>query len=366
MELKVTQQNLAKALNIVSKIANIKTQMPILDNILLKTEDNRLLIASTNLEIAITQYIGAKITKPGSITIPARIMTEFVNSLPADVIDLKVDGTHLKINSGKFSSTINGIEADEFPDLPTIDEENAIHLNFDVDLFKQSIAQTLISTSSDISRPVLTGVLWKTFDNNLYFASTDGYRLSEKKIMPLEQEIEIVIPTQTLQEVIRSIDDQSKEIEVIFNESQVRFMIGDTEIISQLLDGTFPDYRRLIPQQNEIRVIANKSEFSKVVKISSYFTQHTSNGVIISADLDNQNMIFKSVASEIGENSSEIAAEVAGDSGTISLNAKYLTDALAVMNGNEINFDFNGKIAPCIIRPKDQDDYLHIIMPLKS
>ncbi len=365
MELKVTQANLAKALNIVSKIANIKTQMPILDNILLKTENNRLLIASTNLEIAITQYIGAKISKPGSITVPARIMTEFVNSLPNEIIDLEVDNQHLKITSGKFSSIINGTEADEFPDLPTIDQKQSNNLSFDVDIFKQAVNQTIIAASNDISRPVLTGVLWKVIDKQLYFAATDGYRLVEKKVMPINQNWSIIIPTQTLTEVIRSIDEQSKQVKVLFNESQIRFLIGDTEIISQLIDGEFPNYRQLIPKDNEIKTEVDKNDFVKVVKISSYFTQHSSNGVTITADQEKQSLNFKSVASEIGENSSEVDGQINGD-GVISLNARYLSDALSTINSDKVKFEFKGKLAPCILKPVDQDDYIHIIMPLKS
>ncbi len=365
MKLQVTQANLAKALNIVSKIASIRTQMPILDNILLKTEGNRLLIASTNLEIAITQYIGAKITKPGSITVPARIMTEFVNSLPQDIIDLKLEQNHLQITCKKFSSTINGTDAEEFPDLPTINKDESTNLVFDADIFKQAISQTIVAVSNDISRPEFTGMLWRSIDKQLYFVATDVHRLVEKKVIKVEQDLSIVIPAQTLSEVVRVIDNQVNQVEVLFNDSQIRFLIDDTEIISQLIDKNYLDYRKIIPQDYSTVVEINKSDFAKVVKISSYFSLHSSSGITITADDEKQELIFKSVASEIGENNSQIEAVIKGQ-GVISLNAKYLSDALSNIDGDKIEFKFNNKMTPCVLKPADKKDHIHIIMPLKS
>lgn len=365
MELKVTQENLSKALNIVSKIANMKTQMPILDNILLKTSGNRLLVAATNLEIASTQYIGAKITNQGEITIPAKVVTEFVNNLPSGVIDLVVTNSHLKISSGKFTSIINGVLAEEFPELPTIDEESAIRINLKTADFRQATSQTIIATTNDLARPVLTGVLWQMRDGWLYLAATDSYRLAERKLIEFNQELSAIVPAQTMQEVLRAISDDDDEVEVLFNESQVRFRVGDTEIISQLIEGRFPDYTQLIPKDNDIQIKINKAEFAKVVKIAGFFALHSASGITVTASAETQNLSLKSIASEIGENISEAEAEVVGD-GKITLNSRYLSDALSVIHDDLISFEFKGKLAPCILRPVKQDNYLHIIMPLKS
>lgn len=365
MKLQVTQENLAKALNIVSKIANIKTQMPILDNVLLKTDGNRLLIASTNLEIASTQYIGAKISQAGTITIPARIITDFVNNLPADIIDLTVEGNQLKIVSGKFSSVINGADAEEFPDLPIIDEESATKITLSANLFKEAINQTIIATSSDIARPVLMGVLWRVIDGDLFFVATDGYRLSERKVTKTDYDLDIIIPTQTLQEVLRAMTDQDEEVEILIADNQIRFRVNETEIISQLIEGTFPDYKRLIPDNNSVELNLAKSDFSKAVKIASYFTQHSSNGVTMTIDDDKQTVFLKSIASEIGENISELEAEIKGN-GQITLNSKYLNDCLNIIHDDQIQMEFNGKLAPCVIKSIKDSDFIHIIMPLKS
>lgn len=365
MELKVTQENLSKALNIVSKIANMKTQMPILDNILLRTNDNRLQVAATNLEIASTQFIGAKITKGGEITIPAKVVTDFVNNLPSGVIDMLVTDNHLKITSGKFTSIINGIINEEFPELPTIDETSAIKIELATEDFKQATSQTIVATSNDMARPILTGVLWQMRDNFLYLAATDSYRLAERKMIAFNQPLSVIVPAQTMQEVLRAISEEDEVIEVLFSESQVRFRVGDTEIISQLIDGRFPDYTQLIPKDNDVKIKVNKSEFSKVVKISGFFALHSSSGITLTANSENQNLLLKSIASEIGENISEVEANVNGD-GKITLNSRYLSDALNTINDDMIDFQFKGKLAPCILRPVKQDNYLHIIMPLKS
>ncbi len=366
MELTVTQQNLSKALNIVSRVANIKTQMTILDNILLRTEGNRLLVASTNLEIATTERIGAKIIKPGDITIPTKIVTDFINNLPDGVISLKVENNHLIIKSENYNSTINGIAADEFPELPTINESTAIKYIISTDDFKHAVNQVIISVSVDNSRPTLTGVLWQSNDGILSLVSTDGYRLSEKKLMKTESEISTIVPALTMQEVIRAISESDEEIEVLFSSTQVRFRVGETEIISQLIEGNFPDYKQLIPKDDDIIVKIDRANFIQIAKISSLFAIHSSSGVTISVDEKSNEFTLKSIASEIGENISEAKADVKG-TGKITLNSKYLIDALNVTSGEEIIFEFKSKLAPCLIKNSKKDnDYIHIIMPLKN
>lgn len=366
MELTVTQQNLAKALNIVSRVANMKTQMAILDNILLRTEGNRLLVASTNLEIATTERIGAKVVKPGDITIPARVVTDFINNLPHGVISLKVENNHLIIKSENYNSTINGIEADEFPDLPTIDETTAIKYIISVDEFKSAINQTIISVSNDNSRPILTGVLWQSKDGYLNLVSTDGYRLSEKRLVKTKSELSIIVPATTLQEVMRAISEGDEEVEILFSSTQVRFRVGKTEVISQLIEGSFPDYKQLIPKNNDIIIKINKNDFVQVAKVASLFAVHSSSGVTLSVDDNKNKFSLKSIASEIGENTSEAKAEIKG-SGKITLNSRYLIDALNSVSGKEITFEFSSKLAPCLVKSSAKNsDYIHIIMPLKS
>ncbi len=366
MELTVTQENLNRALSAVGRVASTKTQLPILSNILLRTDGNRLLVAATNLEIASTQYIGAKIVKPGAITIPARLMSEFVSSLPKESITLKVINENLHIECGKYTSTINGYIADDFPELPTINESSSIQYSIKIEDFKHAVSQTIINTSNDSTRPVLTGVYWNSFEGQLYLAATDGYRLSERRLVITKSDVSAIIPTQTLSEVLRNITDESDEIDILFDETQVRFRINDAEIISRLIDGNFPNYRQLVPTSSETTVIINKNDFIRITKIAGLFARESGGSVTLTADKEKNSLSVQSIASQFGENKSDADAKVSND-GNITLNSRYLSEALSVIDGDEVEFSFSGKIAPCIIKStKPETDYYHIIMPLKS
>ncbi len=366
MELSVTQENFSKALSAVGRVASTKTQLPILSNILLRTDGNRLLVAATNLEIATTQYIGAKIVKPGAITVPARLISEFVSSLPKGPIELRIVGENIHISSGKYHSIINGVIADDFPELPTINEESSVTYSINVEEFKQAVSQTILTSSNDSTRPVLTGVYWHSYEGWIYLAATDGYRLSERRLVETTSEVSAIIPTQTLQEVLRTIVDTVDTIDVLFDETQVRFRINDAEVISRLVDGNFPDYRQLIPEKSDIVAVMNKSEFSRVTKVAGLFARESGGSVTVTVDSDKKSVSLHSIASELGENTSELDAEVTGD-GQVTLNSRYLSESLNVVDADTISFSFSGKLSPCIIKSTNADtNYYHVIMPLKS
>lgn len=366
MELSVTQENLAKALSGVGRVASSKTGLPILSNILLRTDSNRLLIAATNLEIASTYHIGAKIITPGAITIPARLVSEFISSLPKGTVDLKVKDSHLTISSGRYKSVINGVIADEFPELPTIDETSSIQYSISATDFKQAVSQTIITSSSDSTRPVLTGVYWHSFEGYLYLAATDGYRLSERRLVETTSEVAAIIPTSSLQEVLRTISDDVSEIDMLFDETQVRFRVGESEITSRLIDGNYPDYRQLIPAESETTVTIDTTEFVRITKIAGLFARESGGSVTLTADNEKQALAVHSIASELGENTSSATAEISHD-GQVTLNSRYLSEALSVIDGSVVEFRFSGKLAPCVLTAKADDvNYKHIIMPLKS
>lgn len=366
MELTVTQENFAKALSAVGRVASTKTQLPILSNILLRTDGNRLLVAATNLEIATTQYIGAKIAKPGAITIPARLISEFVSSLPKGSIELRVVGENMHVTSGKYHSIINGVIADDFPELPTINEENSVTYEINTEDFKQAVSQTVITASSDSTRPVLTGVFWHTYEGWTYLAATDGYRLSERRLVETKSEIAAIIPTQTLQEVLRTISDDCETVNVLFDESQVRFRMNEAEVISRLVDGNFPDYRQLIPPSSDTVAVMNKAEFTRVTKVAGLFARESGGSVTVTVDGEVQTVSLHSIASELGENTSELDAKVTG-AGQVTLNSRYLTEALGVLDAETISFSFSGKLSPVILKSTKEDtNYYHVVMPLKS
>lgn len=366
MELSITQENFARALNAVGRVASNKAGLPILNNILLRTDGNRLLVAATNLEIATTQYIGAKIVKPGAITVPARLISEFVSSLPKDTIELKVVNDNIHLKCGNYTSIINGVIADDFPELPTINEESSISYTINVEDFKQAVSQTIITASSDSTRPVLTGVYWHSHEGQLFLAATDGYRLSERRLVETKSDVSAIIPTQTLQEVLRTIADTSETVDILFDETQVRFRINEAEIISRLVDGNFPDYRQLIPASSETSAVVNKQEFVRVTKIAGLFARESGGSVTMTVDPDKKTVSLHSIASEMGENTSELTAEVQGG-GQVTLNSRYLSEALSVIDDDTITFSFSGKLSPCILKSVKKDtNYYHVIMPLKS
>ena len=366
MELSVTQENLSKALSSVGRVASSKAGLPILSNILLRTDSNRLLVAATNLEVASTHYVGAKVVTPGAITIPARLVSDFVASLPKGPVSLKVKDNHLTLASGGYTSVINGVIADEFPELPTIDEKSSIQYSVNVADFKQAVSQTIVTSSNDSTRPVLTGVYWHSFEGSLYLAATDGYRLSERRLVGTKSEVAAIIPTSTLQEVLRTVSDEVSEVEMLFDETQVRFRVGEAEITSRLIDGNFPPYRELIPATSETELTLETSEFIRITKIAGLFARDSGGSVTLTASKEKGTLSIHSIASELGENTSETKAGVTSD-GQVTLNSRYLAEALSVIDGDTVVFRFSGKLAPCVLTAKVEDvDYKHIIMPLKS
>ena len=365
MKISVTQEKLSRALNLIKDIALSRNELEILNNILLRTDGGRLLIAGTNLEIASTQYIGVKVERPGSITVPARLISEFITNLPSGVVELEVKDDYLTIISGKFSSVINGVVADEYPELPTMHSAEVIEYTVPVDDLKKAIMQTKIAVSADTTRPVLTGVYWHTRNNFLYLAATDGYRLAEKRLMKAEGELSAIIPATTLTEVSKSIGSE-EFITVQFDDTQVCFKTDDVEIVSRLIDGKFPDYVQLIPSSIETKVVIKKADFSPITKVPALFARESGGGVTLTAEKDNALLSIHSIASELGENTSEASADVSDD-GSVTLNSRYILEALGVLDEETILFSFNGKLAPCIIREQVKNpDYTHIIMPLKS
>ena len=367
MELTISQEKLDFALANVSRIASTRSSLPILGNILLRTDGTKLVVASTNLEVAAIHQVGAKIVKPGSITVPARLISEFVHNLPKESITLSEKNHQLHISSGGYSSTINGTIDEEFPELPITDPKTAVSYNITTSDLKSAVNQTIVAASTDSTRPILTGVYWHSFDGYLYSAATDGYRLAEKRIVKTSSDIEATIPTTPLQEVLRTLKDDTEEVQILFTDTQVTFQFDTIEITSRLIDGKFPDYRQLIPVKSDSLFSVQSNEFIRITKIAGLFARESGGGITISADTDKKQISVHSVASEVGENTSEVEVDVNGESGSVSLNSRYLSDALSVIEGDMVTFEFSGKLAPCILTSAVKNpDYKHIIMPLKS
>lgn len=361
MKLQVTQENLSKALTTVARIANTRGTLPILANVLLKTVDNRLTIAATNLDIAITQFIGSKVSQNGAITVPARLMQDFVGSLPSGIIELKLDENKLHITTDKYQSTINGITAEDFPVMPAISGGQS--WSIDSKVLKNGLQQVIVAASSDESRPVLTGIYFHSFEGNLYLVATDSYRLAEKKLIATDLDMKLLIPASAMQDLLRILSDREEAVEITHDDQQVLFRVGDVELVTRLIEGKYPDYRKLIPASFATSATLQRSELANITKVSSLFARESAGSVTINVE-DNQ-VSIRSVASQLGENTSSATADVKGE-GAITLNSRYLMDGLQVMTGETVQFAFNGKLEACVLRSPKTNDYLHLIMPLKS
>lgn len=366
MKIKVTQEKLSKALNNVSRIAIGRVTLPILNNVLIRVDNKKVSLVTTNLDMAVVDFLPVSSSEDGVVTVPAKLLAEFVSNLPkGETIEISSEDTKVTITAGKYSSTINGALADDFPELPEINEDSAVVYKIGVDEFKNSVGQVTIAASNDLTRPALTGVYFNTYDNILAIASTDGYRLAEKKLIDkVESEVKAIVPATSLQEVLRSINDEVEEVEISFNEDLVRFRFGEVEIISKLIDASFPDYQKLIPKDNNIKVTLGREELVRVTKLAALFARSVGGSIICETKSPN---IFsvKSIANEFGENDSEIETKVEVE-GRVNLNSRFLIDALNALEEKEIDFEFSDHIAPIILKNKKSNNYTHIIMPLNS
>lgn len=364
MRLQVTQENLNRALSATARVASSRNQLPILANVLIKTSDNRLSISATNLDIAITQFIGAKVTENGSITVPARLMQDFIGSLPDGTIELRLEENKLHIKTDNYQSVVNGVLADEFPVMPAIEAGESFQLT-SAEL-RRALQQVVFAASADESRPVLTGVLLVGEGNKLRVAATDSYRLAEKTLATkLAKPVTLLVPATAMHDLLRILGDSDDMVNITFDEQQVLFRVGDVELVARMLDGTYPDYQKLIPSSFAVTATLKRSELTNVTKVSSLFARESAGSITIEVDEETAQLSIHSIASQLGENTASASGTIQG-SGSITLNSRYFLDALGAISDEDVVFAFNGKLEPTMLKGVKQTDYIHIIMPLKS
>lgn len=363
MKLQVTQENFNRALSSVARVADNHGTLPVLANVLIKAAKNRLSVAATNLSIGITHYVGAKIESEGVITVPAALLASFVASLPPGVIHLELEDKKLKLTTDQYNSTINGISAEDFPVMPAIEGGETIRVNA-VEL-KRGLQQVVFAASSTDSRPVLSGVFFHSGDGSFYIAATDSSRLAEKTIAAKVPNIELLVPASAMNDLLRTLDDNVETIKIVKDEQQALFSFGDVELVTRLIDSSYPNYKPLIPTKAENSATLRRSELLNIVKVSSLFARETAGSITIELSEEKQNVEIKSLASQLGENDAKVAAKVIG-TGSITLNSRFLIDGINAFNGENIVFSFNGKVEPVLLKDPKADDYVHVIMPLKS
>jgi len=366
MKIKVSQQSLNKALGIVSRVAaGARTTLPILNNVLIRANSKKITLTTTNLDLAAVSFVTGVVENDGVITLPVKVLAEFVSNLPKDEdVLIEVKDEKASIVSGQYKSTINGVSADEFPEIPVLDGKKAVIFRSSADEFKSAVGNVVIASSNDTTRPVLTGIYTYTYEGGLYMVCTDGYRLAEQKyVSGVESEVNVIIPATSAHDVLRSLSPESEEIEIAIDESQVKFSFEETEIISKLIDGSFPDYKQLIPKKTEINAVVEKDKLVRDVKLAALFAREVGGSII--CETKGTKLMISSVANELGENTSEI--EVGDvDDGKVTLNSRFLLDVLNVISDKEVKFGFSSKVSPTVVRGSKDKDYTYIVMPLKS
>jgi DNA polymerase-3 subunit beta len=373
MKLSCLQENLNRGLGTVGRAVATRTTLPITNNVLLATDEGRLKLVATNLEMAISCWIGAKIEEEGAITVPARLLTEFVSSLPSDTIDvaLSPQTKTLGLKCARFEARISGVDAKDFPPIPSVDE--GITTKVEVEALRQGINQVVFAAATEESRPVLTGVCAQFSGDSLTLAAADGFRLAVYKLpiaAPVSQETEVIIPGRTLAELNRLIADQEESVDITLNpnKSQVLFRLKNVELISQLIQGTFPNYSQLIPQSSNTKVIVSVADFLRATKTASIFARDGSGIVRLmitpGGEVSPGKLSVSARSEEIGDDVGEIDATVEGEESKIAFNGKYLTDVLSVLSEAQVALETTNPSSPGLIRPVGTDNYTHVVMPM--
>jgi DNA polymerase III subunit beta len=367
MKVTITAGNLGQGLQVVSRAVSSRTTLPILNNVLLQTADTGLQLTATNLEIGIRQVIPAEVQEEGGITVPARLLTDFVTAHPDEPLSMTLDKKtqSLAVKSNRFDATIRGIDPADFPPVPSGVDGRKVKV--DQAELKDAIEQTVIAASSDEGRPVLTGVYVHLNGGKATFAATDGHRLAVKTLAfqadPGEGET-IVIPARALSELSRILKTGDEvEVTVGSQKNQVFFKTRDVELMSRLIEGTYPNYQQVIPGQSTTTITTKTQDLLFTTKMVSLFSKDAANVVKFKAE--GGQLTLTANTSEVGQNVAGVEAKIEGQDLQVAFNSKYLLDVLAIIGSEEVTLGFTGPLNPGLIKPVGKDNYLYIIMPVR-
>lgn len=364
MKFSVLQQDLLPALQAVSRSVGVRSSLPVLDNILLSLEGKKLKLSATNLEIGIIKYVSADSLEEGELTIPARTLVELVSDIGQTKIEFESQGEMLNIRSGKFKASINGIAAAEFPAIPLAKDEGCV---FDKATLS-SCASILFAAAVDEGRPVLTGVLTEVKKGSVDFVATDGFRLAHRQVLLKEspQQFKSLIPKKTFEEVLRVVSEEDMDkitIAVSDNQNQAVFSLGETIISSRLIEGQFPQWEKIIPKEAATRILMDKEELGRALKLASVFARGEAN--IISLSSHKGGILLKSSAKELGSQENEVEGSIEGDEMEVAFNGKFLLDAVANCPSSQIMIELSGPLSAALIRPVGVEGLEFIIMPVR-
>lgn len=379
MDATCLQEQLQRALALASRAVAAKTALPVLGNVYLKTVDGRLRLAATNLEIGITTFVEASIAEEGEVTVDARLLSEFVNTLPSGPLRLRVEPGrfNLQVESGEgkhaIKAGINGLDPDDFPVIPSLDGE-AFTAVVDPQSLREMIGLVEFAAASDESRPVLAGVLARFEGDTLTLAAADGFRLAVKQgslLEPVPEKLDIVLPARAMRELARLLGDRTEPVRLAItpNRSQLLVRVDDTEFMSRLIDGSFPDYRQIVPRDFSTRLEVGRDTLLHAVRRASYFARDNNDVVrlaVSQAEEESEPGLLEvsANAAERGSSQSFVDAVVRGPETQIAFNARYLVDVLSVLRQGQVTIGMNGSNQAGVVRLPDGDDYAHVIMPM--
>jgi DNA polymerase-3 subunit beta len=383
MKVSVLQENLAHGLSIVSRAVSPRSTLPVLANILIATDEGRLRLSATNLELGITCWIGAKIQEEGSTTVPARTFTDLVSTLSDKQVDMELNVRNQTLNlvCGASNTDLKCIDSQEFPPMPVADESQGIQLNV-ADL-REMIQQVVFAASADEARPILTGVLVKVDGNKITMAAADGFRLSVRNAelsSPVPRPVSAVIPARALSELARISGDSDQVVTMIMppGRGQVIFHMRNAELVSQLIEGTFPPYEQIIPRRCDTRAVLSTSAFLKACKQAEIFAREGSHIARINispgGELTPGTVEISGQSDETGYNQNVVDASIEGPSLLIAFNVRFLREVLDVVKTPNVAIETTGETSPGVIRPvggqaadkghPGDSEFLHVIMPM--
>ncbi len=379
------RENLKHGLSMVGGIAGRNPNLPILNNVLIKTENKNIKLITTDLEIGIVSTIRGKMEKEGVFTVNAKTISDYVNLLPNKKIEIDQQGENLEIKCENYKTKIKGQVSDDFPLIPKVEKENKIKIK--TEELKKALNQVVFSVASGDSRIELSGVLFSFDKEELTLAATDSYRLAEKKISIKSEDLneinkktedenkKIIVPSKAIQELLKIISSSrekeehqegEKETEVYISENQILFINGSTELVSRLIEGQYPDYKQIIPDKTKTSVTLDKTEFIRAVKTSSLFSKKGVNDINLDFPEGKNQVIISSASGQTGENIVEIDAQKKGKDNSVVINYQYLLDGLKTIEEDFVKLEVVDNNTPCLLKPVKNSDYIYIIMTIKQ
>ncbi len=365
MDVTCTQENFSKGLQIVSRVATTKSSLPVLANILIQTKDGQLRLAATDLEMGVVTMIGAKVVADGAITLPARLLVDFIQHNTDPTLQIGVSQGEAQIRSDRHTATVKGMDANEFPLIPSV--ADAQTFTVPAAILRRGLRDVLFAAAIDDARPVLNGICLRFREKDLVLAATDSYRLAER-VIPLTgvvPEGTLLLPVRAAQELTRILPDSTAVATLQFNANQLSIDVENTQIISRLIDGTFPDYQQIIPTSSSTTVTMDKNELISAVRMASVFARDASHNIRCTVTPPT-GCTIAAVSATVGQNVATVPATVTGEPIEIAFNAKFVLDALAALEGETVKLLFSGVDRAGIFQSPTDEHYLSLVMPLRT